>query len=233
MERLQGQLGPASGPPVPLDGGITNRNYRVRFGAARLRGAAAWQGHGAARDQPEAERIANAAAARFGIAPEVAAADERAWSPVRRLRADRRGRLRGAPEPVARALRAFHDSGTQLPVRFWVPELLDDYAAIVAERGGALPESYGAPRGARRRIAAALPLNEPVPCHDDLLPANLLSVEVPGERDAGRLGIRRHGSPLFDLGNLAVNNEFDEPAEERLLAAYFGEPPSPAQRAAL
>ncbi len=29
------------------------------------------------------------------------------------------------------------------------------------------------------------------------------------------------GHPLFDLGNLAVNNEFDAPAEDRLLAGLF------------
>ena len=32
------------------------------------------------------------------------------------------------------------------------------------------------------------------------------------------------GHRLFDLGNLAVNNGFDERAEERLLSAYFGAP---------
>ena len=42
------------------------------------------------------------------------------------------------------------------------------------------------------------------------------------------------GHRLFDLGNLAVNNEFDEAADERLLTAYFGAPPTrPARRRAL
>ena len=36
------------------------------------------------------------------------------------------------------------------------------------------------------------------------------------------------GHRMFDLGNLAVNNEFDEDADERLLAAYFREPRAPA-----
>jgi thiamine kinase-like enzyme len=38
---------------------------------------------------------------------------------------------------------------------------------------------------------------------------------------------------MFDLGNLAVNNEFDDPAEDRLLAAYYGDAPSPERRAAI
>ena len=41
------------------------------------------------------------------------------------------------------------------------------------------------------------------------------------------------GHRLFDLANLAVNNDFDDDAQDRLLEAYFGAPPEPAQRAAL
>src|SRR5207302_5454366 len=41
------------------------------------------------------------------------------------------------------------------------------------------------------------------------------------------------GHRLFDLGNLAVNNDFDDGAEERLLTAYQGQAPSDGRRAAL
>src|SRR6202043_3978481 len=79
--------------------------------------------------------------------------------------------------------------------------------------------------------AASLPLDEPVPCHDDLLPGNLLAaaggVLIVDWEYAGM------GHRLFDLGNLAVNNDFDEPADARLLLAYFGEPPSAGRLAAL
>ena len=71
-----GALGVAEGEPVALDGGITNRNYRVRFGGreyvVRLPGKDTAL-LGISRD---AERIANAAAATLGIAPTVAAAME-------------------------------------------------------------------------------------------------------------------------------------------------------------
>ena len=57
------------------------------------------------------------------------------------------------------------------------------------------------------RIAAALrgPEHEPVPCHNDLLPANFL-------RDGDALRIidweyAGMNDRYFDLGNLAVNNE--------------------------
>ena len=84
------------------------------------------------------------------------------------------------------------------------------------------------------RIAAALPAEAPVPCHDDLLGANLL---VPAaDPDALLLVDWEYagmGHRLFDLGNLSVNNDFDEAADERLLAAYFGAPVTAARRAAL
>jgi thiamine kinase-like enzyme len=69
------------------------------------------------------------------------------------------------------------------------------------------------------RAFAASPDAE-VPCHNDLLPANvlfdadrawLLDFEYAGMNDAA-----------FDLGNLAVNAGLDEAAEERLLRLYHG-----------
>jgi thiamine kinase-like enzyme len=41
------------------------------------------------------------------------------------------------------------------------------------------------------------------------------------------------GHRVFDLGNLAVNNDFAEEDELRLLTAYHGAAPTPAQHAAL
>jgi thiamine kinase-like enzyme len=71
------------------------------------------------------------------------------------------------------------------------------------------------------------------PCHNDLLAGNVIRA-----RDDGRLMIvdweyAGMGDPRFDLGNLSINNDFDDAADERLLSAYHGEPPTEAQRAAL
>jgi hypothetical protein len=234
LARLEGRLGAVTEGPVPLDGGITNRNYRVRFGerdcVVRLPGKDTAL-LGISRD---AERLANEAAAGLGLAPAVVLADEHslvteyvACEPIDV------SLLRAAPEPAGLALRAFHDSGVRLPVRFWVPELLDAYAETALARGAVLPSSYGPAQLVARRIAEVLPLLEPVPCHDDLLPANLMSV------DGGRAIMlvdweyAGMGHRLFDLGNLAVNCEFDEQAEIRLLTAYFGEQPGAGRRAAL
>ena len=61
-------------------------------------------------------------------------------------------------EQIALALRSFHDSHTELPTSFRVPDLLEDYAAIVRRRGGTLPGAYSGAVFAAARIAAALPV---------------------------------------------------------------------------
>jgi thiamine kinase-like enzyme len=86
---------------------------------------------------------------------------------------------------------------------------------------------------AAARIQAVLagPDHEPVPCHNDLLPANFLmtaeGIRVVDWEYAGM------GDRFFDLGNLAVNNGFEPDDEECLIAAYFGEQPAPRRLAAL
>jgi thiamine kinase-like enzyme len=238
IARLGDRLGPPTGSPVPLDGGITNRNYRMRFASEdyviRLPG----KDTGLLAISREAERIASQAAAALGIAPELVAAEPDCivtrFTPGRPISSLELSRT---PEPVARALRAFHDSGIALPVRFWVPELLEEYARVARERGGTLPEAYAHTRDLAGRIAAALPLSDPVPCHNDLLAGNLLAVPG-GDGDAPEILLvdweyAGMGHRLFDLGNLAVNNGLDAEAEDRLLEAYFDEPPGPGRRAAL
>jgi thiamine kinase-like enzyme len=234
LARLEPRLGTVTDGPVALEGGITNRNFRVRFGqrdcVVRLPGKDT-ASLGISR---AAERIANRAAARLGIAPAVLVGTEDClvteYVPGEPLT---EAELRSAPEPVAIALRTFHEAGVRLPARFWVPDLLASYEELVTDRGGRLPDAYAPTRTLAESIGEVLPLVEPVPCHDDLLPANVLSV------DSGRAIIlvdweyAGMGHRLFDLGNLAVNAGFGEAEELRLLTAYLGQEPTPAQRASL
>jgi thiamine kinase-like enzyme len=231
--RLEPLLGAPEGQPEPLDGGITNRNYRARLGGRdyviRLPG----KDTALLGISREAERVANDAAAGLGIAPEVAAGyDDCLVTRFVHCRAVSGPELAAAPGEAARALRAFHDRGPRLPTRFWVPELVDSYAAIVQERGGELPREYEAAREVAGRIAAARPLTEPVPCHNDLLTANLIrstdGVLLLVDWEYAGMGER-----FFDLGNLSINNGFDEAADGRLLEAYLERPPEASERAAL
>jgi thiamine kinase-like enzyme len=234
LELLEGSLGTRESDALPLHGGITNRNFRVRFGGSdyvvRLPG----------RDTAllgidrRCERLANEAAARLGIAPPVAAAADdylvtrfiACQTLAEREPAQRAGE-------IALMLRRFHESGVMLPVIFAVDRVLDSYAAIVRTRGAEPPAAFAGAASVAARIVAALPPAPSCPCHDDLLAANIISAE-----DGGRLMMvdweyAGMGDPRFDLGNLAVNNGFEDADEERLLAAYYGCVPSDSQRACL
>lgn len=227
LSRLEQALGPATAGPEPLSGGITNRNYRITLGGRdcvlRLPG----QDTQLLGIDRAAERLAAEQAARLAIGPDLLYADGTCavTAFVPGLPSDA-GELRADPAQLARALRAFHDSGLELPTRFWVPDLLRVYAAVVSDRGGSVPAAYLRAQRLVDRIAEALPLREPVPCHNDLLAGNVIrsdgSLLLVDWEYAG-LGHR-----YFDLGNLAVNNDFDETAERDLLAAYLGEPPGRA-----
>ncbi len=232
VSRLEARLGAAAGPPVPLEGGITNRNFRVRLGEAEYVIRLPGKDTGLLGIDRDAERLAQESAARLGLAPELVYADELclvsrfvAGAPmaIDSLRAD--------PAPVGRALRAFHAEEIALPTRFWVPDLLEQYARVVSQRGGILPAAFDSARGLAASIAEVLPLADPAPCHNDLLPANVLGfggrVMLVDWEYAGM------GHPYFDLGNLAVNCELDRDGEERLLEAYLGRGPRYGQWAAL
>jgi len=223
LHELEASVGSLSGEPAPLDGGITNRNFRVRLGGEdyvlRLPGKDT-ELLGIDRD---AERIANAAAAEIAIAPDVIASAPQ-FLLTRFIECDSLGAEQVAErvEEIAAALSAFHESGVLLPTSFSVPLLLGEYARIVAARGGTLPRGYARAVLAAAQVHEALGAFDERPCHNDLLPSNLIA-ECSGGRtmivDWEYAGM---GDPRFDLGNLAVNNGFDEAAERRLLGAYGG-----------
>jgi thiamine kinase-like enzyme len=234
LPRLEPWLGQLEADAVPLSGGITNRNFRVRLGGddyvLRLHGA----NTSLLGIDREAERLANEQASRLGIAPAVAAApagclvtDFVACAPLAP------GELAARAEELARALRSFHELSLRLPSTFWVPDLLREYSRLLKARAAVPPPAFTQAQEAASRIARVLPLGQPRPCHNDLLPGNIIRAASDGRVMLVDWEYAGMGHPYFDLGNLAVNNDFDEATEERLLAAYHDEPPTPARRAAL
>jgi len=234
LERLEPSLGVLSGTPTELDGGITNRNFRVTLGGCDYVIRRPGKDTELLGIDRAAERLATEAAARLGIAPAMVAADEDclvtrfvACSPIESRE------LADHVEEIARALRSFHDSDTALPTSFAVAELLKDYAAIVRARGGTLPEAYAEAVAAAAQIADALPLARPCPCHNDLLAGNIIRPDDGRELMIVDWEYAGMGDGRFDLGNLSINNDFDQATDERLLSAYYGEEPSEGRRAAL
>jgi thiamine kinase-like enzyme len=232
-------LGPRVGTVVQLEGGITNRNFRVTFGGTdyvlRLPGKRT----DLLGIDREAERIATKAAAELGFAPRVVTLLEDPSCLVttfvhgERMEASQL-RASEAIAEVARDLRALHDSGTELPTEFDPFRLYEDYAETARTHGADVPEGYDAALATAKQIEEAVsgePGHEPVPAHNDLLPANFL-------KDAGGIQLidweyAGMGDRWFDLGNFAANNELSDDQEAQLLEAYFGDAPDDRARATL
>jgi thiamine kinase-like enzyme len=237
--RLAALLGPRDGGARPLDGGITNRNFRITFGDADYVVRLPGKDTDLLGIDREAECLANERAAELGLAPKVAAklntppclvtcfVAGHEMTPVQLRRPD-------AVEEVARGLREFHDSGLELPTEFQVLAIAREYAEVARARGGEPPKAFEEALGWAGQVVAAVrdtPEHAPVACHNDLLAANFLRgderIVIVDWEYAGM------GDRFFDLGNLAVNNEFEDEDEDRLLEAYFGEPPTARRRATL
>jgi thiamine kinase-like enzyme len=222
-------LGPREGAVTALDGGITNRNFRVRFGGTDYVVRLPGKNTALLGIDREAECIANTHAGKLGIAPPVAAFLENPPCLVTRFIAGRELAPEELREPgnlaeVARGLRTFHDSGVELPTEFDSFRVVEDYASAAASRGAEARRGLDEALARARAIRDAVAGHEehvPVPCHDDLLSANFLH---DGERvmivDWEYAGM---GDPFFDLGNFSSNHELSEAEDRVLLAAYYGE----------
>jgi thiamine kinase-like enzyme len=236
--RIAALVGERAGEAVPLDGGITNRNYKVRFGPEDLVVRVPGKDTDLLGIDREAECEANKLAAEVGVAPQlVVMLDEPQVIVTRFLDADGMTeedlREQANIEKVAAALGKVHDSGRQLRSRFDSFEVVERYAATARERGVTPPPEYDDALAHAREIKRVLtdPEHDPVPCHNDLLAANFLnedgSIKIVDWEYAGM------GDRYFDLGNFSVNNELDDDAQDALLEAYFGEPPDARRRATL
>ena len=150
-----------------------------------------------------AERIASERAAALGIASG-AARGRRTDCLVTELRrgvADRRraSRRSDPASAAAGAARASTTRGSSCRCASGSPDLLEPSTRRIVAR--ARRRRCRATTRRRRTLVdpdrrRASPLREPVPCHDDLLPGNIMPQRRCGPRDARRLGVRGHGPPL-------------------------------------
>jgi thiamine kinase-like enzyme len=239
IARLSALLGPREGGVLALEGGITNRNFRVNFGGTDYVVRLPGKDTDLLGIDREAERLATRAAAELELGPGVAAMLDQPPCLVTLFvesRAVTAAELREPShlEEIGRDLRAFHESGLDLPTDFYVSDVVSEYAEVKRARGGTLPDGFDDARDWARKVVKAVrrhPEHQPLPCHNDLLTTNFL---YDGRRivivDWEYAGM---GDRFFDLGNFAVNNELGDEDEERLLEAYFGEPATQRRRAAL
>jgi thiamine kinase-like enzyme len=233
IARLEPELGALEGDPRPLDGGITNRNYKLRLGGEDLVLRLCDHGAEVLGIDRSTEEIASRRAAAEGIAPPVVAflADVPAlvtrWLPGGDVALEEM-RTPGVLAQVAGMLRRLHATPA-LPTPFAIFRLVEEQRALA----DGLPDSYERLLALAHRIEAAAsgPEHVPVSCHNDLLTANFV-------RDGARVCIvdweyAGMNDRYFDLGNLSVNNGFDAEHDRALLELYFEEPVTEARFASL
>jgi thiamine kinase-like enzyme len=211
-----------------LPGGLTNQNYKVvaASGQRMVLRLSAPQSELLAIDR-DAEYANSLAAAAAGVAPRVLAyrPDLRAlvieWIDARTLATadlDDAATLRR----VAAACRQLHD-GPRFRSDFDMVGLQQRYLHLVISRGYRLPMTYLdlLPRVAAIGNALALRPLPTVPCHNDLLAANIMD---DGERiwfiDFEYSG---NADPCFELGDLWSETGLPPNRLEELVAAYFGQ----------
>jgi aminoglycoside phosphotransferase (APT) family kinase protein len=213
---------------TPITEGLTNRNFRVDVDdevfVVRLAGV---DTHLLGIDR-DSEHAAGRAAAAAGVGPEIFKYLPHLGCLITRF-------VQGASVPtqdlerqeilasVVGSIRAFH-ACPPIPSSFPVFRICESYARLAAGRGVTVPIEWDEAHATGARIESAMnhaPMI-PVPCHNDLLNANFL---LDGAHtwivDYEYAGM---GDPFFDLGNLSINNELTEHAQDALLHLYFGAP---------
>jgi thiamine kinase-like enzyme len=217
-----------------LAGGITNRNYKITADGEcfvlRLGGN---ETHYLGIDR-RTEYECSLLASQIGVAPETVAFLEPEGYILARFISGKGIPLQeiGKEENIKRvveSIKAYH-SLEYFPGSFSPFRVAEEYAEIARRFGVALPVNMDEYLATSRAIETAMyrePL-KPHPCHNDLLNGNFID-------DGRRLRIldweyAGMGDIFFDLGNVAIQHEFNDGQDERLLRAYFGSP-SDSQRA--
>jgi thiamine kinase-like enzyme len=223
---------------TPITTGLTNRNFRVDVaGEGRYVVRLPGERTDVLGIDRSCEAEATRRAAALGIAPRV-----RGELPGQRtlitefvdgrpaVPDDFRDRDRLAA--VVGLLRRFHVSGP-ITGRFPIFRVIEWHARDARAHGVEPPAMFNEGSAIAARIEAAWsrhPL-DPVACHNDLLPANVLF----GRDQAWLIDFEYAGmnDPFFDLANFSINCALDPAADDELLTLYFGTVSDTAARARL
>lgn len=233
IDRVPGWTGHVHGVE-PLEGGITNRNYRVRVGQGLFVVRIPAHTSALLGIDRRVEHAVSRLAAAAGVGPEVIAFIEPEGALVTQFVVGRPVSDAAVHDPlmlqrIAHSLRRIHHAGA-VDATFSPFRVVEAYALTATRHGGHLPPAFERAQPIAAAIERALPAEPPVLCHNDLLNANFIddgaTIRIVDWEYAGM------GDRFFDFGNFAVNHQLSEIDEARLLAAYFGRA-LPAQQARL
>ena len=212
--------------PQPLSGGMTNRNYIVNDRAQKfvVRIGEDMPLHGILRFN---ERAASRAAYAAGISPLVVFADHGImvlqYIEGKTFTAEDIRDPKHFPRIIDLLKRTHADVARHLegPVLlFWVFHILRGYISNLRQSQSPRQSLLANLVPCAAKLEAAVGDMPLVFSHNDLLAANFLD-------DGNRLWLidwdyAGYNSPLFDLGGLASNNQFDVALTTTLLEHYFG-----------
>lgn len=219
-----------AGEPQRL-GGLTNLVFRVGDHCLRIPGKGTEEYINRAN-----EEVAAREAAKAGVSPALEYFDTAGLMVTSFIEGgatmtpERFKSAAGAPARAGLAFRKLHRSGAIFTFRFELFSMIDDYLKILSTKDVALPHGYHDVVREAERVRAALNAHptEIVACHCDPLCENFIDT---GERmwivDWEYSGMN---DPMWDLGDLSVEGNFDQMQEDEMLRAYFGGEPHPAER---
>lgn len=217
----------------PLDGGLTNLNYKVRDGE-RTYAVRAGEDDVILGIDRQNERVCARAAADLGVAPGIAWCeggltvaqfiDGQALTVETANSSDRL-------EQIAATLRCIHEEGVEAASgmsKFTAFEVARSYIATAIGRGNELPGPSKSLSDELTELESCLPAYRPTFCHNDMMPGNVII-------DESRVWIidweyAGCGDPCFDLAGFASNCEFDPATEQRWLKAYHGSVTAESER---
>jgi len=211
---------------TPLQGGITNQNYRVDIDGASFVLRVGGKGTHRLGIDRERESICSMLASRAGVAPAVLRSLPGADAQVTPF-------IQGTPitpesaalpeilRRIVASMQRYH-AGTDFPGAFSPFATVRSYHGLAMQYGVAFPDTLPRVFAMMTRIEEALGAVQNLkPCHNDLLASNFIddgdTIWIIDWEYAGM------GDPFFDLGNFAVNQALDNASCELLLHYYFGE----------
>jgi thiamine kinase-like enzyme len=209
-----------------LEGGITNRNYRVDVGNASFHLRLAGDNTSLLGIDREHEHYAARLAGELGAAPEVAYFVRPEGYLVTRFIPGRpilpeEIRLPENIQRVAGLLKAIH-AMPEIPGMFNSFRVVRDYEEIAGRYNVPFPENFAWLIQQMNDAEAAL-RSRPLTlcaCHNDLLNANFLLADKLYILDWEYAGM---GDVFFDLANFSNNHELSTDEDHLLLDCYFGE----------
>ena len=216
-------------------GGLTNLVYRVETVDEKL--IVRIPGEGTSEFIDRAVELHNATAAeKAGMSAPILWADAKSGVMISRcienivtMSPDLFKSRKGSVERAGKCLSQLHQSGFEFKFRFDLFSVIEDYLKILSTKDMQLPDGF------IQTVESAKPIKqilerakiELAPCHCDPLSENFLD-------DGSRIWLvdweySGMNDPMWDLGDLSVEAEFDEDQDAQLLQAYFGHSPSEAE----